>query len=283
MINLITSFFIPKEAERQEEILKCLKYNVDCPYFKKIYLFIEKKEDIDFLKENIQKNNKINIILWNKQPTYADYLKLANQLQGEICMISNADIWLKKCDSQLLNLLKQHPNIGYSLTRHEYDMSYPEIKKFTPLFIDIAKKNSHIHNGSYDSFIFRSPKFVTGNINHVQNIPGSEHIFKIYMERTGIHFYNPCKDLVIVHEHKSNIRNYKSGELMISSNGINDITIENSWENPEDYPGFNDPTYPTHSDIINTFPNSKQNIVESMGSHFEKKKIFSTVSQMFSR
>ncbi len=55
MINLITSFFIPKEVERQEELLKCLKYNVSCPYLKKIYLFIEKKEDIDFLKKNIQK------------------------------------------------------------------------------------------------------------------------------------------------------------------------------------------------------------------------------------
>ena len=41
MINLITSFFIPKEVERQEELLKCLKYNVDCPYFKKIYFLIQ--------------------------------------------------------------------------------------------------------------------------------------------------------------------------------------------------------------------------------------------------
>ena len=120
MINLITSFFIPKEVERQEEILKCLKYNVSCPYLKKIYLFIEKTEDIDFLKENIQsKQVKLQLILWNKQPTYADYLKLANQLQGEICMISNADIWLKKCDEELINLLKQHPNISYSLTRYD--------------------------------------------------------------------------------------------------------------------------------------------------------------------
>ena len=49
MINLITSFFIPKEVERQEELLKCLKYNVSCPYLKKIYLFIEKKNECNIL------------------------------------------------------------------------------------------------------------------------------------------------------------------------------------------------------------------------------------------
>jgi len=54
MINLITSFFIPKEKERQEEILRCLVQNIQCKYITKIYLFIEKKEDIVFL----QKKNK---------------------------------------------------------------------------------------------------------------------------------------------------------------------------------------------------------------------------------
>ena len=116
MINLITSFFIPKEIERQEEILKCLKYNVDCPYFKKIYLFIEKKEDIVFLKDKLNPKGKIQLILWNNQPTYADYLKQANQLQGIICMISNADIWLKKCDEELINLLHKNPKIYFILT-----------------------------------------------------------------------------------------------------------------------------------------------------------------------
>ena len=53
MINLITSFFIPKEVERQNEILKCLKNNINSRYIKKIYLCIEKKEDLDFLKEKI--------------------------------------------------------------------------------------------------------------------------------------------------------------------------------------------------------------------------------------
>ena len=113
MINLITSFFVPKETERQNELLTCLKQNINCKDITKIYLFIEKKDDIDFLQANINPKQKIQLILWNKQPTYADYLKLANQLQGEICMISNADIWLKKCDEELINLL--HAMVGFEL------------------------------------------------------------------------------------------------------------------------------------------------------------------------
>jgi len=44
MINLITSFFIPKQVERQDELLKCLKNNINSRYIKKIYLYIEKKD-----------------------------------------------------------------------------------------------------------------------------------------------------------------------------------------------------------------------------------------------
>jgi len=284
MINLITSFFIPKQVERQNELLTCLKNNINSKYIKKIYLFIEKKEDIDFLKEKINPNGKIQLILLNKQPTYANYLKLANQMQGEICMISNADIWLKKCDKELINILKENPNICYSLTRHEYDMSSPEINYFTPEYCKfISRQISHDHCGCYDSFIFKSPKFVTGNINHVQNIPGSEHIFKIFMERIKVKFYNPCQDIVIVHEHKSNIRNYKSGKLIISNQGINGATIDTCWENPEDYPGFKDPTYPTHSEIIKTFPISKYNLFSLYNKKNYRKKEYSTVSSLFSR
>ena len=123
MINLITSFFIPKEVERQNEILKCLYLNIACPYINKIYLLIEKKTDMIFLKEKIKPRGKIQLILLNKQPTYADYVKIANQLQEEICMISNSDIWVRKCDQDLITILKQYHNIGFSLTRTDRDAS----------------------------------------------------------------------------------------------------------------------------------------------------------------
>ena len=88
MINLITSFYIPKELARQNEILKCLKKNINCKFIKKIYLFIEEK-NISFLKEKIinlnqlRNEDKIFLILQKKQPTYADYLRTVNKLKKD--------------------------------------------------------------------------------------------------------------------------------------------------------------------------------------------------------
>jgi len=209
MINLITSFFRPENTERCKELITSLKGNIDSNHIKRIYLFMESQEDIAFLKETIKNTrNKIKLILFRKQPFYSDYLDLANQLKGEICMISNADIWLKKCDIDLINLVDTNKNIGYSLTRHEHDMSC--------LLIDVFCDGQR----SFDSFIFKAPIHVNRKlIDHPQNILGSENVFKRELEDTGIRFYNPCKDIVIVHEHKSGIRNYTADGLLFDKKG----------------------------------------------------------------
>ena len=254
MINLITSFFIPKEIERQEEILKCLKYNVDCPYFKKIYLFIEKKEDIVFLKDKLNPKGKIQLILWNNQPTYADYLKQANQLQGQICMISNADIWLKKCDEELINLLYKNPKIAYSLTRYDSDKSNNH-----KLYLSSWPNATAI--GCFDSFIFKSPINIDYSlINHIQNRPGSEHIFKTELEYKGIRFYNLCYDICIVHEHLSNVRTYTSKDELLWEIDLSGNYIK----------------YKYTKALTPTPPQKKLTI---MGNYF--KKPYSTIRQMF--
>tara|TARA_B110000008_G_C16810567_1_gene500595 strand:+ start:91 stop:849 length:759 start_codon:yes stop_codon:yes gene_type:complete len=252
MINLITSFFIPKQVERQNELLKCLNHNINSRYIKKIYLCIEKKEDLDFLKEKINPKGKIKLILLNKQPTYADYLKIANRLQGEIFMISNADIWLKKCDQEVINILKEHPNICYSLTRHEYDMSCPLITRYEHMGQDFQ---------SYDSFIFKSPMNIDYKlIDHVQNIMGAENVFKIELEKVGMLFINPCKVIVIVHEHKSDIRTYLIDDDMLSTKNYYSLL--------------------KFTPILDK--NGLINYLRNLQKNYRKKK-YSTVSSLFSR
>lgn len=252
MINLITSFFIPKQVERQNELLTCLKNNINSKYIKKIYLFIEKKEDIDFLKEKINPKGKIHLILLNKQPTYANYLKLANQMQGEICMISNADIWLRNCDEQLINNLQQYPNYCFSLTRHEYDMSSDLIKR---------GELGGQYFQSYDSFIFQSPINIDYKlIDHVQNRLGAENIFKIELEKVGRLFINPCKVIIIVHEHKSDIRTYSTHDDMLRT--------KNYYRLLKYTPILN------KNETLNVFKKKHKN---------HRKKTYSTVSSLFSR
>ena len=263
MINLITSFFIPKEVERQNEILKCLKNNINSRYIKKIYLCIEKKEDLDFLKEKINPKGKIQLILFNKQPTYADYVKIANQLQEEICMISNSDIWVRNCEQELINLLKNNNNICYSLTRYERD------KNNNIKLLMTGWNDTNYSVGSFDSFIFKSPiQLDYSLINQVQNRPGSEHVFKTELEYKGIKFYNPCYDIITVHEHLSNIRTYtKKDDLLWEYDSSDNYAI-----------------FKYSKSLTPTPPQKKLTIMReySIEKNY-RKKTYSTVSSLFSR
>ena len=140
-------------------------------------------------------NRKIQIILFHKQPTYSDLFKYANKLKGKICMISNSDIWLKNVDLDLIKLIQTKDKLIYALTRHESDGCRPLINKYRM---------------SHDSFIFKSPinYDIPNGMNHIQNKLGSENVIIIGLRKLGYRIYNPCKDIVIIHEHVSGIRTY---------------------------------------------------------------------------
>ena len=44
---------------------------------------------------------------------------------------------------------------------------------------------------------------------HKQNLWGSEHIIMYELHKLGYKLYNPAKQMITVHEHKSHIRTYK--------------------------------------------------------------------------
>ena len=110
-------------------------------------------------------------------------------------MLINADITLYECENKLIENLKEN-KIVYALTRHEQDLSCPLINNYF---------------GSHDSYIFNS-KFIDKTIinehtNFFQNILGIEtHIIKNFVDN-GFVVLNPCKQINIVHLHKTQLRN----------------------------------------------------------------------------
>ena len=204
MINLITSFYLPAQAIRKAEIIKCLNKNLENSDIVKIHLFLDNDECFNFIKTEIN-NDKITIIAIGKQPLYSDLIKYANKLTGQICMISNSDIWLHKIsDNRLLELLK-NKKIVYSLTRHEHDFSCPLITKY---------------EGSHDVFIFESPlnDQIIKHVQFVQSVNGSENVMLYELNKYGYKLYNPCKQIVIVHEHESNFR--EPNRIRINQGGL---------------------------------------------------------------
>jgi len=195
-INIITSFYLTSSKDRQEELDKTLLNNINSNLIKSVHLFIDNNECLDYLNNIFSKNInflKILIILCEKQPFYNDFVSYANTLNNEICMISNSDIWLKNIeDIKIIDRLDN--KMIYALTRYEYDMSSPLIDKY---------------QGSHDAFIFRSPleNNIIKYLNFEQNVWGSENVVLYELEKLNYKIYNPCKQIIIIHEHKSNIRN----------------------------------------------------------------------------
>jgi len=194
MINLITSFYLSKNIERQKELDDTLINNNNCIYISKIHLFLDNEECSEYLNKLINDRSKIVIIKIGYQPLYSDLFQYANTLPNEICMISNSDIWLKEIKKDyLINTLQEKHNIVYSLTRHEHDNSCPLIDNYL---------------GSHDVFMFKSPinSNIIKRINHPQNVWGSENVL-LYELQKFARIYNPCRSIIIVHEHKSGERN----------------------------------------------------------------------------
>jgi hypothetical protein len=111
-------------------------------------------------------------------------------------MITNADIFLHEMNTTLLEQVKEN-KMMFALTRYEHDMSHPLMDDY---------------GGSHDAYIFNS-KFINKNIinehtQFYQNFPGIEtHIIKTFHDN-GFKVLNPCKQIKIVHLHKTHLRRH---------------------------------------------------------------------------
>ena len=62
MINLITSFYLSKNFERQKELDDSLINNNNCIYISKIHLFLDNEECFEYLNKLLNDRSKIVII-----------------------------------------------------------------------------------------------------------------------------------------------------------------------------------------------------------------------------
>jgi hypothetical protein len=200
-MNIISTFYISKYSShlddlRSKELEECLSNNISSPFIEKIHLFIDDDDALKRLHE-ITNSDKIVIIEVGKKPKYSDFFNyIINNVQDKICMITNADIFLHETNDTLIEKLKED-KIVYALTRYEHDMSHPLINGYC---------------GSHDAYIFNS-KFINDTIinehtQFYQNFPGIEtHIIKTFHDN-GFKVLNPCKQIKIVHLHKTDLRHH---------------------------------------------------------------------------
>jgi len=202
MINIISTFYISKysshlDNSRTIELETSLINNISSPFIEKIHLFVDDNDALVKLNELSNNSEKIVIIEIGKKPKYSDFFNyIINNVKDKICMIINSDIFLHEVDNNLITRLNEN-KIAYALTRYEHDMSHPLINDY---------------HGSHDAYIFNS-KFIDITIinehtDFYQNFPGIEtHIIKALCDN-GFMVFNPCKQIKIIHLHKTQLRNH---------------------------------------------------------------------------
>jgi hypothetical protein len=226
MIHLVTTFFISKmntvmDENRNKELVQSLLNNIHCSIIEKIHVFVEDTDSYNKLVEITNNSEKIVIINMTQQPTYTDYFEyILNNIPNNICMIANSDIYIRNLNLDILNKLHEDKYV-YALTRHEHDMSNFLIKNYT---------------GSHDCYIFHS-KFLTKTIingdytDFIQNLPGIEsRIISTFCD-SGFKAYNPCFQIIIVHLHKTNLRNHGKW-IGLHRDGDDDFMKKNCWYVP---------------------------------------------------
>lgn len=202
MINIVSTFYISKyksclDNERSRELELSLIKNLNSKFVEKIHLFVDDQESCDRLIEITNKSDKIVICETGLKPKYTDFFKyIFKNLENKICMITNSDIFLYECQPKLIELLNTNSFV-YALTRHEHDFTFPLIETY---------------QGSHDCYIFNSSflkkSIINEHTNFYQNFPGIEsHIIKAFCDN-GFSPLNPCKQIKIVHLHKTQLRNH---------------------------------------------------------------------------
>jgi hypothetical protein len=181
-MNLFISLYSCHSIERYNEILFCLKSNINNNYIKRILVL---DEGFDF--EGIS-TDKLEIIQYSKRPFFSDFFQYFKD--NEINIISNNDIWF---DSSIkyANLIRKSEVLALT-RRDQVDSKYILLERCD----------------SQDCwFFFGVPKI---ELNFYLGIPGCDNKILFLLKTNNWIISNPSKIIKIYHEHGSNYRTYSN-------------------------------------------------------------------------
>lgn len=214
---LIAQYFIHSNLERKNEIISCLRRNLQLNEITKIYLLNEKiysdKElGIDDLL--IENKQKIEQILINKRMTYKDALLFIHYMikngNTGYFIIVNSDIFF---DNSLKNLqitsLSREKSI-YTILRFEYNEKYKDDLKQSKLLGPTKT--------SQDTWIIHSNFCPSKNeieqCNFNLGLPGCDNVIAYLFFDFGYKIYNEPYVIKTYHFHSSKIRNYSESSRL---------------------------------------------------------------------
>lgn len=191
--ELVINLYKDPLPERTQEILTCLRLNLDNEYISKVHIFLENYEDFpEFYELKSEYEEKIIV---NKTIHRMSFKKIFDYTNKNIvntqCIVANNDILFNEDLSKIRGM---DPRDIISLTRHEDDGELLQNRHRTAIC-------------SSDAWIFRSPM-----LDNLEELPDdiiigtfySDVVLNYYIyESEQYSAWNPCGDIIIKHCHKT--------------------------------------------------------------------------------
>jgi len=187
---LWTSWFLIKDEEHRNEILRAIELNLENPYIEKLKLICE----IDFSYQH----PKLECIKVSERPTYQTFVDMFES--NKINTIANSDIVFDYASTLKINQIQ--PGNGYVITRHTLDTDYRE-----PLSNWKGRYWQEASGVSQDAWVlYNPPKKISADF--YPGILGCENRFTLSMHNSGLKLFNLGASIKTFHVHKTTERNY---------------------------------------------------------------------------
>ena len=194
-------------AARMSEIFECLQRNLNHNKIAFVHVLVLHNETIPHAKVLKMRNSHKLIIHSNyKWPTMLDQLAYAyRHLQGKTVVICHQDNYIGEGWEKVNHTVLKRERLMYALTRH------PSPSKCNGTINSFHCANGSQYVGSHDTFVFYVNETMDHQnlveINVAPNVNGMENVLMwIFKTRFNYRILNPCKVLVVHHEHCISIR-----------------------------------------------------------------------------
>jgi len=197
---LLTGFYQDPDLGRRNELLECLKRNLENEQLEEMHLFAEEADRVDNLVAAcpLLTAAKIRLIGHGRRVTYRDLFVYANNhLGGRRVIIANADIFF----DQTLTRLNGFDLSSKLLCLSRWDVQPDGSAQFFN------------HPGSQDAWIFQAPIRDFPCDFHL-GVPGCDNRLAFEADQAGFLLSNPSRSLQAFHLHLSGVRRYSEGQRL---------------------------------------------------------------------
>ena len=200
-LSLFLPFYTPADPERAAELVECLRRNLDCPAFDRIYLLQDDDTALPF------QDAKLTVLSLPGRPTYLDWVRYSQRLcPDHISVLANSDIYFEEDIAKLTELFAARAGSFVALSR--YDMAD-----------GVVEPHPDPH-WSQDTWAFLPgqpiPPEMAQQLRIPLGVPRCDNKIAYVFSINGFTVVNPFQDIRSIHLHQSGMRYYsKKGDSRI--------------------------------------------------------------------